>query len=187
MLSQFPQLPIKGTPIEQVRTMQIIVAALMIGVAIFAGIGSFLVFGEQNQAGDQNGNEPVGDDVVAAPAPIIVAYLGAAFAAVMTAGRFIVPPIIARVLVREVAAGRQIESLSKESFFGVYQTSLIVASAMLEGVAFFNVVAFITTRQTWSLGIVLGLFVLIGAGFPTLERVEAWSEDQLRDLQMNTV
>jgi hypothetical protein len=33
----------------------------------------------------------------------------------------------------------------------------------------------------------VGLFLLLGAGFPTLERLEAWSEDQLRELQMNSV
>jgi hypothetical protein len=182
-----PQFPIKGSLTEQVRTMQIIVLGLMLGVAIFAGIGCVLVFGEQNQAGPQNGNQPAGDDEVAAPHPVIVAYIGAALAGIMVAARFIVPPIIGRALISEVARGRKFESLSKESFFPVYQTKLIVASAMLEGVALFNIVAFIAIRQTWSLGIVVGLFLLLGAGFPTLERLEAWSEDQLRELQMNSV
>lgn len=166
--SMFP--PDGADPRQLVRTMQIICGALMMGVLSFLGVAAFIRFGK--------GVQP-------APAFPIVAYIAAGMAALMIIVRFVVPLLVTKTAIRQITTIRPLNDIRKLDLYGVYQTQMIVGCALLEGAAFFNLVAFIIHGELWTLGIVAVLLAIMAANFPTLERVDGWADDQLRQLQLN--
>ena len=64
---------------------------------------------------------------------------------------------------------------------GVYQSSFITGAAVLEGVAFFNLVAHLTEGQMFSVAAAAVMLVGIWLMIPTRSRLEAWVEDRLRE------
>ena len=65
---------------------------------------------------------------------------------------------------------------------GLYQTKMIVGMAVLEGAAFFNLVAYITEKQFWSYGVVAFLLGVMAISFPSQGQFESWAEEMKRDL-----
>jgi hypothetical protein len=152
--------PLNGDPKVWVRTAQIICAALIAGVFFFLGITQ--VIGPKK-------DEP------------FLAYFAAGFAALMIVMRFVVPAIAVR---------NQIQSLPEDvsddlmfRLFQIYQNRMIIGLALLEGAAFFNLIAYLTAGQIWTLAVVGLLLVLMLMMFPTLNQFENWAEDRKRDLQ----
>lgn len=166
--SMFP--PEGADPRQLVRTMQIVCGALMMGVVSFLGVVIFIRIGKGVQ-----------------PAPVvpIVACLAAGMAALMTVVRLVVPLLVTRSAIKQITVIRPLNDIRKLDLYGVYQTQMIVGCALLEGAAFFNLISFLIEGQVWSLGIVAALLAMMAASFPTLERVDGWAEDQLRQLQLN--
>ncbi|MFQ5734665.1 MAG: hypothetical protein ACE5KM_22250 [Planctomycetaceae bacterium] len=143
------------TPEQSVRAMQVINFALVAGVMIFAliaviGIGAL----EQPPAGH------------------FVSLVAAAAAAMAFVMHLVVPNAIGA----ELSGGES--GRDAANWYGVYQTRLIVALAILEGAAFFNLIATISEHNWWSLAIagVLVFWMLIR--FPTRTRVDQWVESQ---------
>ena len=60
---------------------------------------------------------------------------------------------------------------------------MIVGLALLEGAAFFNIIAYMIAGHIWSLGIVAGLVVIMLLSFPTRGRVAFWIEDRMQARQ----
>jgi hypothetical protein len=164
-------LPPEGTdPRKLVLTMQIICGALMMGLVTFGGIAITLGF---NKQGPANQGE------------LIVPLMGAGFAAIIIVVSLIVPPQVAKAGIRQITTIRPIDDISKLDLYMAYQTKMIVGCALLEGAGFFNLIGFIIGGQIWTLGIVGLLIAMMAVRFPTYERVDAWAEDQLRQLQAN--
>ena len=159
--NQMPQSPMTD-PKLAVRTMQIICAALMLGVLMFAGIAVF---------------QRLGQPAAARP---MIAYIGIGMAAMMIVTRLVFVPFIVRDGIKQVVGTRPIEDLTKLDFYRVYQTQMIVACALCEGAAFFNLISYIIEGQLWSLAIVAGLLAIMAMAFPTMERVDSWADEQLR-------
>ena len=67
---------------------------------------------------------------------------------------------------------------------GIYQTQLIVGFALLEGAAFFNVVALMMEHCMISIALITLLLLVMAAKFPTRDKVSFWVQDKLRELQM---
>ncbi|MDB5388622.1 MAG: hypothetical protein JWM11_4268 [Planctomycetaceae bacterium] len=173
----------------QVRIMQIIVGALMIGIILFMGIGCIVAFGpkeglQQQGVGQPNAGADAANGKQDDSLPIIACF-GAVMAGISILARFVVPGIVVQGAIRTSLRGRPIETVTKADFVPIYQTTLIVASALLEGAALFIVIGVIIDHQIWSLGIVGFLILLMGAGIPTVEKVDAWTEEQLRNFQLN--
>lgn len=164
-------LPPEGTdPRQMVWTMQVICGGLMMGVMTFLGIAVFLHI--------EKGAQP-------APATPIVAYMAAGMAALTIIVRLVISSPVVKSGIKQITAIRPVNDIQKLDLYGVYQTKMIVSCALLEGAAFFNLVAFIIDGQLWTLGIVAVLLALMVVGFPTFERVDGWADDQLRQLQLN--
>lgn len=140
---------------QELLTMQIITIALVMGVVFFAGIVVFI--------GGLNG-PPTGQ---------FMAILAAGFAAIMTVLHFVVPPIFARSAVDGISSKAE-----PTVWVGVFQTKTIIAMALLEGAAFFNLVCCIIEHNWWSMTIAGGLVAIMLIGFPTRSRVEHWIENQ---------
>ena len=142
-----------------VRTAQIIVAALVLGVLNFAAVAVFIVTtqkqGAQNQA--------------------FITYVALARRCAVVAV-VIVPAVMIGPLRRSFAGGREGRpSVPPQAF----QTLLIIRAAILEGAIFFCLVGYLLEGQTIVLVAAGILLVLLMAQFPTMSRMTAWIENEL--------
>jgi hypothetical protein len=159
---------------RSVRTLQVIVAAMAVGVLVFFGI------------------------VVAMPGeavepPPLISYVAAAFALVCVAMSWVGPYFITGQVLRLLGLGSAPEGASRfvqdmddqtlARLLGVYQSRLIVACAPLEGGAFFNLIAYMMEGQTFSLMVAGVLVLLMAMWFPTMGRAEDWIAGVLRAWQ----
>lgn len=152
-----------------VRTMQIIAAALMMGVLMFLGV--VLVVTE----GKLDGH------------PEMITMIAAGFAFLMLVNHFVIPPIIVKAQLKQAIATGMNQKQDDEKIqecCGVCQTQLIVGFALLEGAAFFNLVAMMVEHCGASIAVVTLLLLVMVAKFPTRDKVSFWVQDKLRELQM---
>lgn len=140
---------------QTVRTLQIITLAMVTGVLLFAGIVVFLQLTQ-----DAGPNAATG---------VIISTLGAGFAVAAFVMHLVVPSLIAR---------QQARSASDEQLYEVFQSKTIIGLALLEGAAFFNLVAGMVEQQWWSLAVAGGLVFWMLTMFPTQTRVAQWVETQ---------
>lgn len=166
------------------RTTQIISTALTGGVAFFAAI--VLVLSTQQPRGD-------------APAVPILTYAAAGVALLAVVLRTVVPGLIA-AQARQAIVNRDASRVPQPAvhnaaelgdvapLMGMFQTRLIVGAALLEGGAFFCLVAYLLERQPLALIAAGVLFCFLLGQFPSVARVTGWIEtelstvDQLRQL-----
>lgn len=161
-------------------TMQIIVGALAAGVVMFFLVVLVMTVGNPPQPPDVPMLSYM--SLAAAPAAILVALL--------------FPGIVQRSQRQAILDGKPTLKAGPVGgpplpaaeeklmpFVGGYQTALIIRSAILEGAAFFCLIAYTIEGQTWSLvgAVVLLLFVL--AGVPTRSRVEDAVEREQRAIE----
>jgi hypothetical protein len=139
------------TSLEQtVRVTQIITGALVMGVVTFAAIAV-----------------PAIGALNAAPNGVLVSGLGAAFAVLAFVLHLAVPAVMRASAERAV---------SDQQLYGLYLSKTIIGLALLEGAAFFNLIALMVEHNWWSLAIVGGLVLWMLALFPTRTRVSHWVE-----------
>ena len=143
-----------------VMPLQIIVAALLMGVLSFAAVAFFL--GSKREA-----------DVARTP---MLTYMSMAFAGVALILYFVVPGLIAARSSR--ALGRD---ASAAAYAPVFQTKTIVACALAEGAAFFALVAYIIEGNLLSYAVVGVMVVAMLFQVPTRSGIRDWCEGQLRN------
>jgi hypothetical protein len=153
-----------------VRTSQIILAAMAMGIVMFAGIVVFVIPGDEPAEGN------------------LLSVLAGVVAGVNLVLCLVVPSFIAAANRRRLAmgAGQSADQpdLGASAEFGklaaVYQVKMIVGAALLEGACFLALCAYMIERQMPSLVVTVVLLAALLAHFPTHGRGEAWIEDQLR-------
>lgn len=157
---------------QRLRVMQIIAAALLVGVLIFLGVVLFLVQIQNNGAGAA----PPGN-------MLLLSLLAVAFFAIQAPLSFIIPRFQTQTALRQIASGawKSPPGASTTDFgtdasrlLAVRQTSMIVGLALLEGVAFFACIAYLLEAQPWVLIIILACVGLMLVSFPTEGRVRSW-------------
>jgi hypothetical protein len=156
---------------SSVRTMQIMAAALMMGVLVFLLVVLVITQGE----------------VLGRKNPALISVIAAGFGFLMIVNHFVIPGIISRGQLRQVATPgslRQDDEKTNEKVLAIFQIQLIIGLAMLEGAAFFNLIALMIDRSVLNLGIFILLMGLMLAKFPTRNRVLFWVQDRVRELQM---
>lgn len=166
---------------QDLRLMQIIVGALVMGVVSFGAV-AFLAAG--------NGDPPD---------QLIVASMGAVFAAAALIIREIVGRTIMSNARRNIARGTwQPPSQSRnsttqhdgvaEQLVHLYRTKLIIRAAILEGASFLNLIAFMTDGQIWSIGIAVVLTAFNLATMPSRQGLLDWIRRQMEliEFQPNT-
>lgn len=161
---------------QMLRVMQIIAVALIIGPCVFAFVVAMLPLEAEQQSQ-------------------LIALIAAAFGAATIVLRTVIPPIVAGSQRRQRitplfqgASGGDIggdperqsaRETAERSLYQVYQSKMIVEMALLEGAAFFNVIAYMIEEHWWSLVVAGALVVFMAGTFPTRGRVQAWVQDQL--------
>ena len=157
---------------KTIRVLQIIVMVMVMGIATFT-IAAVLVQRE---------------DIPEEP---LLVYFAAGFSVLVLPPWVLVPSLIVRSSCQALANGtgrlQHMRHVIPEDvgasgqLAGIYQTKGIVALALLEGAAFFNLIAFFFERQTLSLGITIMILVLQLTHYPSLTRAENWIRRQQED------
>jgi hypothetical protein len=144
--------------IEQyLRTLRIVNVALVMGVLPFVGIDIFMW--AQGQVPVNRGME-------------MVSYMAAGTAVLVLIVHFVVMAALATAAQMKL---RDALAVSTRQLMELYGGRMIIGSALLEGKAFFFLVAFMTDGKPWALAGGLAFAALIAVlHFPTLQRVEAW-------------
>jgi hypothetical protein len=168
---------------KRVWVLQIIVAALVAGCVFFLVI---VLVSHGSAVGGA-----IGDGLTP------LAWFALSFLALMAVTRVVVPAAIVRHGRRTIARGtfslsrarqlplqgdrEELEQMGDAGrLFVLYQTKTIVGAALIEGVAFFMMIAYLAERQALALGIAIALILAVAAHMPTRTGVVHWIEDQLR-------
>ena len=166
-----------------VRTLQIVVATLTAGCLIFMVIAIFLV---------QTGQGPAADNDF----PPIMTYMALGFAGVAIVMRMVVPKMIESAARKRIADGTwqlpdqqaQLAELVERlgdagKLLGVLGIRTIVGGAILEGSAFFALIAYLIEKSPLALGAAIVLIIGVALHFPTRSSATHWIEDQLAAIE----
>ncbi|QDU63620.1 hypothetical protein Pan216_45010 [Planctomycetes bacterium Pan216] len=170
-----------GDPKQLVRTLQIIVAALCMGVLTFAGVATAISLGviekDVPQAAAPEGESPADIITIAALA--------------MAAMSLVAHPIVGSIITKTPRSDLQQrlrdgdeESVDRQ-LAGLFQTSTIIRCAILEGPAFFLLIALILGGPIWLLAVVAVLLIAIAIHLPTEASFEGWRQRQKEDLKIS--
>ena len=153
---------------------RIIAAALINGVVFFMAIVVFMLKDE------------------AKAGPLVNTYASLVVGCVALTLSFIIPNLIGSPIKKALVAGKRVElpkqfKVSEDvgivgNLLWLYQTRLIVGYAILEGAAFYCLIAHMIERQSITLamvGLLLGAMVV---KFPTRGRLENWLSDEMKTL-----
>lgn len=158
---------------KSLLTMQIIAGALIQGIIIFLIV------------------------VLSLPAPpnrlaIFNPYIGLGVALLAMVMSLVIPNVIMNSTKKSLIKGRPIDlpkqfgEVSDLGFLtplaGFFQTKMIIAMALLEGAAFFNLLSYMMERQAFSLAIVGMLLLAMMMNFPTRRGLEKWLAEETKSI-----
>jgi len=156
------------TPERRLLAMRIVMSALLGGLAIFAGVAvAYRYTGHP-----------------AAPAQIVLTYVAIVFTGVLTLCSAVVPALWAanarcRLLGAPAGGGSGSPApIAEAKWYELYQSQLIISAALLEGPAFFSLIAFLIEGSAASLGLAVFLFIMIALKMPSRPRIERWISNQ---------
>lgn len=153
--------------VRAVSVLKIITVALSAGILVFMGIALGI------NAGAIDGE------------PKLLSWIGLGMAVLMFVNHLIVPNIIASLALNKINLDELRNADEAAQFlllFPSFQTRHIVACAMLESAAFFNLIAYMIEKSAGSLATASVLLVLILIRFPTVSSVEFWIQDRAREV-----
>jgi len=152
-----------------IRVVQIISAALMIGVLSFLFVVLMVTKG----------------DVLGRQNPSVVTVIAAGVGIVMTLVHFVLPPMITWAQLKSLGSNgwNQLdEAVRTERMLGVHRTQHIIGLAVLEGAAFLNLMALMIGHSMFSTVMVVLLLSLMLVKFPTETKVSWWVQEKLREM-----
>jgi hypothetical protein len=161
----------------QVRTGQIIVGSLVMGVFTFLAI--VLALGGQKKGPAAN--------------PTLTYFVLPPMALSCVVAALIVPKLIAASARKGIMRGTWPALTSKEGvnptdavkLAGVYFTQMIVGAALVEGAAFFATICYLVEHNDVALGVAVVLLLGLATFVPTVPRVEAWIDGQLEQMEQD--
>lgn len=160
---------------QQVRTMQIIVLAMIVVPLIFAGV--VLAIGSQapqEPAPIRGEVIPKGDGLVVIERLALLVGL-VALVAQQWMGRFVTGQAIKNLTLR---AMHEPERLGE-----AYLTGLVVSGAINEMAAFLNLIAYMQSQSKLNLGMALVLIASTAIKWPWLDKVADWARDTAERLR----
>jgi hypothetical protein len=182
------------------RTCQIIVSAMIMGVVCFLIIVMFLVPTAINPGPAPVAGGPGAPNIpqLAGPGVPLFTYLALGMGIAGLVLSFVVPSVFVASARRKIAKGMWTPPATSDAaqfarfaaagdtgkLAVVYQTQLIIGSALSEGMAFFAGLAYMLERNPLALGMALILLAGLAVRIPTRDRVNAWIDQQQSRLQM---
>ncbi len=149
----------------QVRVMQIMAAALVIGPTFFLALSLFLVQVQNRGQG------------LAPPSAPVLTILAAAMFVISTATAFVVPGLVVRYRLQRIASGAEPDAVSQVRALPIKE--MIIGRALHEGAAFLGCIAYLMEAQPLALGVAGLAILLMLIRFPTEYRVKTWMRRQL--------
>ena len=158
---------------QRIRTMQIIIGALVGGVLSFAVIAFVVRSSMTETAGTR-----------------IISIMAIVVALVCAVATLIVPKSIAAQSIQKLALSRPKEDMESSaarqpSFSGgmldwlaIYQTRMLVHAALLEGAAFFLLIAYLVEGMILDPLVAAFYLAALATLFPTRKKIERWIEEQ---------
>ena len=154
---------------QGVRGLQIITIAMVLGVLFFMAICLVTHKGDVDRD------------------PDIVSWIGLGFAGLMIFNHLVIPSFLTKTALVNIT-GEQIREADDakkfELIFPAFRTRHIVAVAMLEGAALFNLVAYMTSQYRGNLGAAVFLVILIGGRITSTTSAMFWVNDRAREIEM---
>ncbi len=161
----------------RVRTLQIIVAALVCGVVTLAVV-ALIIVNERGPAGRPQG--PDGWPLISIMALVMLG--------VNVPLSVVLPGVLLRSAVQSIAAGKgnvatgpasELLTTDDGRLLAARQTTQIVASALLEAAGLFAGIAYLLEGQAFALGALAAVVLLMLWQFPTREGMRLWLERHL--------
>lgn len=150
---------------KQLRTMPIIAQALITGVIGFLAVAWFIKSDPDPDAGTP-----------------MMTYMAAGFALINLSVRAVMMGVIPK---EQIKLQRQYITDSEEGrkrLAVIYQTRMIIGMALLEGSAFFAIIAWISESNDLALGVIGFILVVMIMSFPFKQRVLDWIEVKIFEL-----
>lgn len=159
----------------RLKTMQIVWAALLSGVAMFLVIALVVRSGR--------GEILVPDRARDFSLMLVVSAAFIGVAGVLAS--FTIPSLLVNGQVQSLATrasgkGHEIPPPPTLPLLTIYQSRLILGLALLEGAAFFNLVVFLVEGSPISLAVSVVLLIFMASHVPTRARIMNWIDDQKR-------
>jgi hypothetical protein len=151
-----------------VRILQIISAALMMGVLSFLFVVLMVTAG----------------DVLRRDNPTLITVIAAGVGMLIILIHFVFPPMITSAQLRSLGGSgwNQLDDAARrERIMGVHRVQHIIGLAVLEGAAFLNLIALMIGHSMFSTAMVVLLLSLMLAKFPTETKVSWWVQEKLRE------
>ena len=175
----------------KVPQLQIIVGALVAGCVFFGVIAVVMV--------NQGGEAVAAEQPIDVGQPPMITYISLLFGVTSLFAAWIVPSIMVgrarRAMLKgtwQPPQGQQVSALLGELFakcgdagrlWLIFVTHMIVRAAIIEGAAFFLLVAYLIEQSPVVLIAAIILVFLLAAQFPSRARSMHWIEDQLNTLE----
>jgi hypothetical protein len=147
---------------QQIKVVQIITVALMLGVLTFGAIAFQLGNGKQ------------------IPQEPIVTYITLGLAMQAFLLHLLVPMIIAKKQIKGLA---HLTDDIREELLGIHRVKTIIAFALLEGAAFLSLVSYIIEGHPFALGMAIGMLFFMSIEFPGTSRVLNWIESNVEAIR----
>ena len=148
---------------QQVKVLQIIILAMVMGVVMFAGIAMAMQ------------REPSGDS--------LLSYTAAGMALFGIVARVVVPAAIVGKLRQQLAEETGLSAEAATARLAtMYQTRTIVAAALVEGPALIALVAYLMEGKLMALGCAAVMLATLATLFPTANSARSWLEGQTAQL-----
>jgi hypothetical protein len=151
-----------------VLTLRIIVAALATGVLVFAAVAMVIRAGGNMQPRAANLELITIMAIAWTPVGLILSRL--------------VPALMSKTARANIVSGAGLAASNSQFdlLTNQYLTNSIIAAALLEGAAFFNLVGYLLEGHPATLGLGIGLALVILSLFPSAPRMTHWIEQQAR-------
>ena len=147
---------------DELKTLQIIVGVLIsaLVVSMIIAVVRFPFF---------KGEVPDGN-------PVFLSYIALAVSLIAI---LVIRPLLLAAMQRSRAPAENVDQADRPNtlFAGIFQR-ILVEQAILEGMGHFNLAAYMSERQIWSLLVTTAIILLMVFRFPKQDRTERWLERQ---------
>ena len=166
--------PLEAKLAKPTRTMQIVVAAMVVVPLIFAGV--VLVIGSQ----EPQEPAPIQGQMPERQGGAVVGNLA------MVVGLFclFIQSVMQKFVTKQAVQNLAVQAMGEPERLGeAYLTGLVVSGAINEMAAFLNLIAYMSSQSVYNLGMALLLVTSNALKMPTVKKVAAWARataEQLR-------
>lgn len=120
--------------------------------------------------------------------PEFLSWIGVGMAVMMTFNSLVVPRIVATTTLKKIDSNQLRDATLEEQFALVspaFRSRHIIGCAILEGAAVLNLVFYMITSYVGNVAAASVLLIFILMRFPTASRIEFWTQDKIRELDMS--